>query len=126
MGNFEKLHNANVYFRHFSGAKVRCMKDYLKPSLIKEDPDHFLFHVHTNDLDSNRSPDLTAKSIIDVASNLKIDKHDVTISGIITRNYCFIAKANKVNKCLTEICFARYFLLIDHSKTLKSHHLNGK
>ena len=71
------------------------------------------------------SPDLIAKSIVDVVSSLKSDKHDVTISKIITRNDRFMAKANEVNKCLTELCFERNFLLIDHSKTLKPQHLNG-
>ena len=120
----KKLLNANVYVRHFSGAKVRCMKDYLK-SYLRENPDHLVLHVITNDLDSDRSPDLIAKSIVDVASSLKTDKHDVTISNIITRNDHFMAKANEVNKCLTELCFERNFLLIDHSKSLKSQHLNG-
>ena len=91
------------------------MKDYLKP-------DYFVLHVGTNDLDSDRSPDLIAKSIVDVASSLKTDKHDVTISNIITRNDRFMAK--ELNKCLTELCFERNILLIDHSKTLKSQHLN--
>ena len=120
----KKLQNANVYVKHFSGAKVRCMKVYLKPSL-RENPDHFVLHVGTNDLDSDRSPDLIAKSIVDVASSLKTNKHDVTISNIITRNDRFMAKANEVNKCLTELSFERNFLLIDHSKTLKPQHLNG-
>ena len=120
----KKLQNANVYVRHFSGAKVRCMKDYLKPSL-KENPDHFVLHVGTNDLDSDRSPDLIIKSIVDVTPSLKTDKRDVTISNIIARNDRFRAKANEVNKCLTELCFERNVLLIDHSKTLKSQHLNG-
>ena len=114
----KKLHNANVYVRHFSGAKVRFMKDYLKLS-IRENPDHFVLHVGTNDLDSDRSLDLIEKSIVDVASSLK------TISNIIARNDRFMAKANEVNKCLTELCFERNFLLIDHSKTFKSQHLNG-
>ena len=26
----KKLKNANVYVRHFAGAKVRCMKDRIK------------------------------------------------------------------------------------------------
>ena len=120
----KKLQNANVYVKHFSRAKVRCMKDYLKPS-IRENPDHFVLHVGTNDLDSERSPDLIAKSIVDVASSLNTKKHDVTISNIITRNDRFMAKAHEVNQCLTEICFESNFLLIDHSKTLKLHHLNG-
>ena len=100
------------------------MKDYLKPSL-RENPDHFALHVGTNDLDSDRSPDPIAKPIVDVASTLRTDKQDVTISNIITRNDRFMAKANKVNKCLTELCFERNILLIDYSKTLKSQHLNG-
>ena len=123
-GILKKLQNTNVYVRHFSGAKVRCMKDYLKPYL-RENSDHFVLHVGTEDLDSDWSPDLIAKSIVDVASSLKTDKHDVTISNIITRNDRFMVKANEVNKCLTELCFKRNFLLIDHSKTLKSQHLNG-
>ena len=120
----KKLQNANVSVRHFSGAKVRCMKDYLKPSL-RENPDHFVLHVGTNDLDSDRSPDLMAESIVDVVSSLKTDKHDVTISNIITWSDRFMAKPNEVNKCLTELCFEINFLLIDHCKTLKSQHLNG-
>ena len=109
------------FIRHL---RVRCMKDYLKLSLRKN-PDHFVLHVGTNDLDSDRSPNLITKSIVDVAPSLKTDKRDVTISNIITRNDRFMAKANVVNKCLTELCFERNFLLTDHSKILKLQHLNG-
>ena len=99
----KKLQNPNVYVRHFLGATVHCTKDYLKPSLRKN-TDHFFLYVGTNDLDSDRSPDLITKTIVNVASSLKTDKHDVTISNI-TPNDCFMAKANEVNKCLTELCF---------------------
>ena len=64
---------------------VRCMKDYLKLPL-RENSDHFVFHVSKKDLDSDQSPDLIAKSIVDVASSLKTDNHDVTISNNITLN----------------------------------------
>ena len=114
----KKLQNTNVYVTHFSGAKAHCMKDYLKP-FSRENSDHFVLHGGTNDLDSDWSPDLIAKSIVDFASSLKTGKLDVTISSIITQNDRFMAKANEVNKCLTEVCFERNFLLIDHSKTLK-------
>ena len=60
----KKLQNAIVYFRHFLEAKVRCMTDYMKPSL-GENPDHFVLYVGLSDLDSDRSPDLIAKSIVD-------------------------------------------------------------
>ena len=112
----KKLPNANVCIRYFPGAKVRCMKDYLKPSL-RENPDHFVLHVGTNDLDSDRSPDLIAKSIVDAASSLKTDKPDVTISNIVTRNDRFMGKANEVNKCLTKLYFERNFLFQDFEIT---------
>ena len=100
------------------------MKDHLK-SFLRENPDHFVLHTDTNDLDSDRSPDLIAESTVDVAPSLKNGKHDVTISNIITQNDRFMAKANEENKCLAEICFERNFLLIDHFKTLRSQHLSG-
>ena len=51
----------------------------MKPSL-SENPDHFVLHIGTNDLNSDRSPELFAKSITDVGSNLKNDSHDLSIS----------------------------------------------
>ena len=35
----KKLKNAKVYVIHFAGAKVRCMKYHIKPTL-REKPDH--------------------------------------------------------------------------------------
>ena len=46
------------------------MKDYTKPSIL-ENPDHFILHVGTNDLNTKRSPRLIAKSIADLATTLK-------------------------------------------------------
>ena len=80
----KKLKNANVYVRHFAGAKVRCMKDHIKPTL-REKPNHIVLHVGTNDLVSDRPLDLIAKSIVDVASSIKNENHDVTVSNIVTR-----------------------------------------
>ena len=67
----KKLKNTNVYVRHFTGAKVRCMKNHIKPTL-REKPDHIVLHVGTNDLVSDRPPDLIAKSIVDVSSSMKM------------------------------------------------------
>ena len=63
----KKMQNANVYVTHFLGAEVRYMKDYFKPSLRKN-PDHFVLHFCTNDLDSDRSPALIEKSKIDLSA----------------------------------------------------------
>ena len=120
----KKLKNAKVYVRHFAGAKVRCMKYHIKPTL-REKPDHIVLHVGTNDLVSDRPPDLIAKSIVHVASSMKNENHDVTVSHIITRTDHFKEKANEVNDYLGKLCMNRNIYLIDHSKTLKTQHLNG-
>ena len=95
----KKLKNANAYVKHFAGAKVRCMKDLIKPSL-REKPDHIVLHGGTNDLLSHRPPDLMEKSIVDVASSMKNENHDVTVSNIIARADRFGVKANEVNDYL--------------------------
>ena len=89
----KKLKNTNVYVRHFTGAKVRCMKNHIKPTL-REKPDHIVLHVGTNDLVSDRPPDLIAKSIVDISSSMKNENHDVTFSNIITQADHFKEKAN--------------------------------
>ena len=120
----KKLKNTNVCVKHFAGAKVRSMKDYVKPSLRKK-PDHIVLHVGTNDLVSDRPPDLIAKSIVDVASTMKNENYDVTASNIIARADLFKEKTNEVNYYLSKLCMERNIYLIDHSKTLKAQHLNG-
>ena len=115
--------NTNVYVRLFAGAKVRCMKDHIKPTLRKK-PNHTVLHAGTNDLVSDRPPDLIAKSL-NIASSMKNENHDVTISNIRIRADNFKEKANEVNNYLSKLCMDRNIYLIDHSKTLKTQHLNG-
>ena len=56
-----ELKNCKVKVMSFSGATADCMTDYMKPSL-RENPNHFILHVGTNDLISNNS----AKCIADL------------------------------------------------------------
>ena len=77
----EKMnHKHKVYVRSFSGSKVKCMKDYAKPCIREEDPDHVILHVGTNDLNSDYNAERIAKSIVDVAKNLTSNQRKVTIS----------------------------------------------
>ena len=46
---------------------------------IQAKPNHFILHVGTNDLNSNRPPDKIAIAIIDLASELKSEKTGVSI-----------------------------------------------
>ena len=55
-----------VYVRSFSSAKVKCMKDYVKPCIRNNNPDHVIIHVGTKELDSESQVDMTATSIIDL------------------------------------------------------------
>ena len=62
--------DCKVYVKQFSDARTQCMKDYMKP-LLRKNPDHFILHVRTNDLITERSSELIAKSIADLCHNVK-------------------------------------------------------
>ena len=62
---------------------------------------------------------------MDVASSMKNENHDVTVSNIIARADLFKEKANGVNDYLSKLCMERNIYLMDQSKTLKAQHLNG-
>ena len=70
--------------RIFPGATTPCIIDYMKP-WIRAKPNHFVLHVGTNDLNLSKPPDEIAEAIIDLASELKSEKSDVSISSAITR-----------------------------------------
>ena len=81
------------------------MKDHMKPS-IREMPDHTILHV-TNDLNSDSPSDLIAKSIVDLALNVKSNSQNVSISIIIVRNDNFNEKAIEVNAYLKQLCIGK-------------------
>ena len=101
------------------------MNDFIKPSL-RNNPDHFILHVGTNDLVTEASAEEKAGSITDIAQLLKNEQHDVTISNIILRtdNQKLNNKRNEVNRCLSELCKEKNVYLIDHSQKIKPRHLN--
>ena len=119
----KKLKNCKVYVKSFSGFKVRCMKDHMKPSM-REKSDHTILHVGTNDVDSDRPSNLIAKSIVDLAITLKNNLQNVSISSIIMRSDSFNEKAMEVNGYLKQLCTERNIFLIDHPKTVHSRNIN--
>ena len=100
---FKLLENCKTYVKSFSGAKIKDMQDYVKPTL-RENPDQIIVHVGTNDLASNKSPEQTAESIIGVATSLKSDICDVLVSSITVRNDQHRKKVAEVNIVLKELC----------------------
>ena len=117
--------NCKVFVKTFSGATVSCMGDYMKPSL-RNPPDHFILHVGTNDLGSDKSPTEIGKSIVNLACQLKNEKHDVSVSTIIIRadDKKLNDKGIQVNLHLKELCKEKNIFLIDHAKKIKVQHLN--
>ena len=83
--------------------------------------DHYILHVGTNDLCVDRPPELTAKSIIDLALTLKSESQDVSVSNIIVRNDsdALNKKGCEVNAILTELCKEKNIYLIDDTKKIK-------
>ena len=97
----------------------------MKPSL-RENPDHFILHVGTNDLNTERFPEVIAKSTVDLAITLKGNSRDVSVTNIIvcTDNSNLNDKGCEVNAHLTEMCKERQLNLINRSKKIKPNHLN--
>ena len=76
--------NCKVYEWSFPGAKVQCMDDYKKLS-IRDEPDHFIVHVGTNDLNSEVSSKSIAESIVYLTMTLKTESNNVSVSNIVLR-----------------------------------------
>ena len=103
------------------GAKVRCMEDYIQPTL-RETPSHVILHVGTNDVTAKQDPQQTAESIINLA--VKIKKNcDVSISSITTRNDKYLRKAANVNRYLKDICREKNIHFINHGNAIMVRHL---
>ena len=76
----------SIYVRSFSGAKVRSMKDYVKPCVRDKNPDHIIMPVGTNDLNTKNNPGRVAKSTVDLVKGMVSEKIKASVSGIIPRN----------------------------------------
>ena len=89
------------------------MNDYVKPS-VRSNPDHFILHVGTNDLSLDKSSEEIARSIIDLATSVKNEKHDVSISNIIIRadDKKLEEKRCEVNSFLGKLCKEKTITLL--------------
>ena len=94
-----------IYLKLFPGVKTSCMKDYENTSL-RRTPNNFILHLGTNDSNSNQTSEVIAKEIVDLATSLKNNQHDVGVSNIIlgTDNSELNVKRCEVNQVLSELC----------------------
>ena len=100
------------------------MKDYVKPCIHKNDPDHVILHIGTNQLNSKLLPKRIRKSIIDVAKNIKSEKRSVSISDVVPCNDDLNNKASEVNRELSRMCKKEKLPFLDHSNINSRAHLN--
>ena len=71
--------------RSFSGAKISCMTDHVKPTLRDINADHIILHAGTNDLRTENTASQIGKAIIGLATSLKDDDNTVTVSDIVPK-----------------------------------------
>ena len=86
----------------------------------------------TYDLDSDKLPEILAKSVVAIARLLKEKSINVSISNLIEHNDRFSEIAVEVNESLKKVCREHYISLIDHTNSIKTSylkrsklHLNG-
>ena len=117
-----KTDHCRGYIRPSLDAKVRCMEDHIKP-VLRDKPDHIIFHIGTNDIPSNNNSEDKADSIIELVLSTKSGSCDASISNIFVRKDRHQNKYQEVNDHLKEKCREKNINLIDHSKSIKPQHL---
>ena len=111
--------------RSFSGSKISCMTDHVKPTLQDINPDHIILSEGTNDLRLENTASQIAKATIDLATSLKNDDNTVTVSGIVLRLDDLNNKANEVNCPLVLMCKERNISFLSNDESIDpSKHLN--
>ena len=109
-------------WKTFLEVKFCCMENYVKSS-VREKLDHLTLHVGTNDADSDKSPEIIAKSVVDVHSFEK-ESNDLSISNLVKCKDKFSKKAAEDNVSLKELCRKNSLHLINQINTVKTPHLN--
>ena len=80
------------------------MKDYVKPSIRENNLDHIVFHVGSNDVPSQKTPQVIAESIVGLGKSVANDNLQVTVSNNVSRNDQWSKKVYEVNKFLLNLC----------------------
>ena len=123
----EIRHKHLVKVRSFSGAKISCMTDHVKPTLRDINSDHIVLHADTNDLRTENTASQIVKATIDLATSLKNDGNTVTVSGIVAKLDELNNKANEVNRRLALMCKEWNISLLAYDESIDpSNHLNER
>ena len=90
-------HKKCIKVRSFSGAKVSCMYDHVKPTIREFNLNHIILHVGTNELKNSKTARQISRSVIGLALSLKSETKAVTISLIVPRKDNLNNKVQEVN-----------------------------
>ena len=115
--------NEKVFVKHFSGATVNDLKSYVIPTK-SFDNDRIILHCGTNDIRSIKNPNDIADEIINLALDLKTEKNDLMISGIVPRRDKFNGKGVEVSKYLISQCNVNNIHYIDNKDINTTSDLN--
>ena len=123
-------HKFLVKVRPFSGAKVSCMVDHVKPTILYDKPDLFILHTGTNHVRSEKTASQIARPITELAISLKDNHNSVIASGIAptidSLNNKVNNKATEVNNRFLRMCKERKILFVAHSEYIdSSKHFNA-
>ena len=111
--------------RQFSGSKVDCMKDYMKPCIKRERSGLLDISCGTNDVPSNKKAKCIAESIVCFPKKVKVSKLDGSISSIIPRNDNWNSKIMEVNSHLKDFCESNDIPFISNTHINSKKHLNN-
>ena len=70
---------SNVCLKSISGAKTKCMKNYIIPT-VELEPDAIVINCSTNDLRRHEQPEEIACETANLASSIKSKKNEVVVS----------------------------------------------
>ena len=92
---------------------------------MKKNHDDIIFHVGTNHVPSEKTPQVIAQSIVDLAKSVANDNLQVTVSSIVPRNDQWSKKAYEINKVLLNLCKDVNIPFISHSAIDAKRDLNN-
>ena len=87
----------------------------MKSSFRENNPDHIVLRVGTIDVPSEKTPQVIAQSIVDLAKTVGNDNLQVTVFSIFQRNDQWSKKVYEVNKVLLNLCKDVNIPFISHS-----------
>ena len=106
-------HKKYVVVKHFSAAKIKDMKHYVKPTQ-EEQPAQIIIHVGTNYLSGNKNSDEIGNKIVEFANSIKTIENNVVVSSIASGKDRFNNKAKEINENLKDKCEEHNLQLLQH------------